>query len=344
MKLIGAGLPRTATTTQLIALEMLGLPCYHMRDMMADLGDERPAVARGAGGRRPLGRALRRQGVDRRLARRVPLARADGRLPRRQGAAERPLGRELGREHAQHDRRDLVRREPHAPPRHGAALTSTRSTPRGSTCPPRHVGQGGHHGRRATATASRWPSASSRWNQEVIDTVPSERLLVWYPTDGWEPLCEFLEVDGSRRTGPERQRHRELPEEPHHGSRHRRDQRLVGGEPDGRASARPPGRLAGRPPSCGGRSRRHARRLPRTGPAGRSRVARSGDSLKVEVARAKQLVAARERSLQTENHRQRVCSDVLHAWGAIVLACFRSASSGSPRVASRRRQVRTTSS
>ena len=36
MKLIGAGLPRTATTTQMIALEMLGLPCYHMRDMMAD--------------------------------------------------------------------------------------------------------------------------------------------------------------------------------------------------------------------------------------------------------------------------------------------------------------------
>ena len=37
MRLIGAGLPRTATTTQLIALEMLGLPCYHMRDMMGDL-------------------------------------------------------------------------------------------------------------------------------------------------------------------------------------------------------------------------------------------------------------------------------------------------------------------
>src|SRR3954447_26497865 len=37
MKLIGAGQPRTATTTQMIALEMLGLPCYHMRDMMGDL-------------------------------------------------------------------------------------------------------------------------------------------------------------------------------------------------------------------------------------------------------------------------------------------------------------------
>src|SRR3954452_18101514 len=42
MKLIGAGLPRTATTTQMIALEMLGLPCYHMRDMMADLATSVP--------------------------------------------------------------------------------------------------------------------------------------------------------------------------------------------------------------------------------------------------------------------------------------------------------------
>jgi hypothetical protein len=37
--------------------------------------------------------------------------------------------------------------------------------------------------------------AMERWNQEVIDTVPSERLLVWDPKEGWEPLCEFLEMD-----------------------------------------------------------------------------------------------------------------------------------------------------
>ena len=36
--------------------------------------------------------------------------------------------------------------------------------------------------------------AYERWNQEVKDTVPSERLLVWDPKEGWEPLCEFLEV------------------------------------------------------------------------------------------------------------------------------------------------------
>ena len=38
MKLIGAGLPRTATLTQKIALEMLGLgPCYHMVNVLGNL-------------------------------------------------------------------------------------------------------------------------------------------------------------------------------------------------------------------------------------------------------------------------------------------------------------------
>ena len=31
-------------------------------------------------------------------------------------------------------------------------------------------------------------------HEAVMRTVPPERLLVWSVTDGWEPLCEFLEV------------------------------------------------------------------------------------------------------------------------------------------------------
>ena len=34
-----------------------------------------------------------------------------------------------------------------------------------------------------------------RWNQEVIDAVPSDRLLVWDPKDGWEPMCDLVGVD-----------------------------------------------------------------------------------------------------------------------------------------------------
>ena len=38
MKVIGAGMPRTGTLTQKMALEILGLgPCYHMVDVLADL-------------------------------------------------------------------------------------------------------------------------------------------------------------------------------------------------------------------------------------------------------------------------------------------------------------------
>ncbi len=31
-----------------------------------------------------------------------------------------------------------------------------------------------------------------RRNQEVIDSLPAERLLVFSPKEGWAPLCEFL--------------------------------------------------------------------------------------------------------------------------------------------------------
>ena len=38
LKVLGAGLPRTATLTQKIALEMLGFgPCYHMVEMLTDM-------------------------------------------------------------------------------------------------------------------------------------------------------------------------------------------------------------------------------------------------------------------------------------------------------------------
>lgn len=31
-------------------------------------------------------------------------------------------------------------------------------------------------------------------NQRVRETIPAERLLVFHVADGWEPLCEFLDV------------------------------------------------------------------------------------------------------------------------------------------------------
>ena len=34
--------------------------------------------------------------------------------------------------------------------------------------------------------------AMERYNDEVASTYRADRLLVWSPGDGWEPLCDFL--------------------------------------------------------------------------------------------------------------------------------------------------------
>jgi hypothetical protein len=37
-------------------------------------------------------------------------------------------------------------------------------------------------------------SVFNKHNQQVIDTIPAERLLVFEASHGWGPLCDFLEV------------------------------------------------------------------------------------------------------------------------------------------------------
>ena len=34
----------------------------------------------------------------------------------------------------------------------------------------------------------------NRHQQEVQQNIPSERLLLFHPSEGWEPLCQFLGV------------------------------------------------------------------------------------------------------------------------------------------------------
>jgi hypothetical protein len=38
-------------------------------------------------------------------------------------------------------------------------------------------------------------TAITRYQEQVERDIPSDRLLVWNVAEGWEPLCEFLEVD-----------------------------------------------------------------------------------------------------------------------------------------------------
>ncbi len=59
----------------------------------------------------------------------------------------------------------------------------------------------------ASTTSESMQEAMERFNEEVQDTVPAERLLVWSVGDGWEPLCEFLgvPVPGHAVPPPQRQ-------------------------------------------------------------------------------------------------------------------------------------------
>lgn len=46
--------------------------------------------------------------------------------------------------------------------------------------------------------------------EEVHRRIPAERLLEWAPTDGWEPLCRFLEVPVPSEPVPHKNERQEL--------------------------------------------------------------------------------------------------------------------------------------
>jgi hypothetical protein len=46
----------------------------------------------------------------------------------------------------------------------------------------------------ADSTLESMATEMEAYNAEVIATVPADRLLVWQLTDGWGPLCEFLDL------------------------------------------------------------------------------------------------------------------------------------------------------
>jgi len=194
MRVIGAGLPRTGTLTQKVAIEMLGLgPCYHWVDVLADLRRVEQ-----------WGRALDGEGpweeifagfhstVDwpggyfyRELMQAYPEAKVL--LSVREGAAwERSFRETIW---------DMC---------HGESLLRLLSSARAQVDPQwrdylalvdrMFWGPGGTFAQ-GHATPAELIAEMERHNEEVRRVVPAERLLVWRVGDGWEPLCEFLEVD-----------------------------------------------------------------------------------------------------------------------------------------------------
>jgi Sulfotransferase domain len=192
MKVIGAGLPRTATTTQLIALEMLGFPCYHMRDMMSDLATSVPQWRKALDGDGEWDELFdgKESIVDwpggyhwRELMDVYPDAKvllsvrdADSWVESMHNTIAQIFFGDTLMHH-------LAMAQYHVDPLYASWIDVLRDMWVEADI------MIGSDGDRTEMAAD-----MKRWNQEIIDTVPSERLLVWYPTDGWGPLCEFLEV------------------------------------------------------------------------------------------------------------------------------------------------------
>ncbi len=193
MKLIGAGLPRTATTTQLVALEMLGLPCYHMRDMMADPATSIPQWRK----------ALEGDGDwDALFAGKESIVDWPGSYHWRELMDVYPDAKVLlsvrsaeSWVESMHNTiaqiwfgdtlmHHLARAQYHVDPLYASWLDLLNDMWTKADIMVASKGD-----------AEEMAAGMERWNQEVIDTVPSDRLLVWNPADGWEPLCSFLDVE-----------------------------------------------------------------------------------------------------------------------------------------------------
>lgn len=195
MRLIGAGLPRTATTTQMFALEQLGLgPCYHMRDLLSDLELGLPLWERAAEGSPdwPAIFGPARSTVD------WPSARFYAQLMDVYPEAKVLL--------SVRDAKDWVSsmRETVWGVFHGDSVLHHLSDARCCLDPlwrryvalMRAISWDPSTGALAgeTDTDAGLAAVMERWNETVQLTVPAERLLVWNPEEGWDPLCEFLEL------------------------------------------------------------------------------------------------------------------------------------------------------
>jgi hypothetical protein len=193
MKLIGAGMPRTGTLTQKVALEMLGLgPCYHMVDVLADL-DQAKLWQQALDGEAPWeqifdgfnstvdwpGGYFYRELMDVYPEAKVLLS------VRESQAWERSM------------------RETVWAVRHGESLVRLLSSAQAHVNPQWRgflemidglVWEGEGTFASGHAEPQQLIDTMIRHNREVEDSVPSERLLVWSVEEGWERLCEFLEV------------------------------------------------------------------------------------------------------------------------------------------------------
>lgn len=192
MQLIGAGLPRTATLSQKIALERLGItPCYHMVNVLSDLrvAARWRQVLRGELSIRELLGGCQAT-VD------WPGAFFYPELMREYPEAKVLLSVRSGGSWARSMRNtiwgviygDLVIRHLSDARRQVDAQWAGYIDLMSEMWQRSGLMTG------AAANPESMSRAMERYNEEVIRTVDADRLLVWSVQDGWEPLCAFLEL------------------------------------------------------------------------------------------------------------------------------------------------------
>jgi hypothetical protein len=193
MKVIGAGLPRTGTLSQKVALEMLGFgPCYHMVNVLTDLPIARQWEAALDGD--------------------VDWAEIFG---EHQSTVDWPgsfFYRELADAYPE-AKIVLSARDPEAWEKsmrdtiwdaiNGQSAMAHISKARELVDPDWRyfmqlmtrmwAAQGVFAGNELRP--GQLAEAIARYQEQVQRNLPEDRLLVWSVTEGWEPLCDFLGVD-----------------------------------------------------------------------------------------------------------------------------------------------------
>jgi Sulfotransferase domain len=193
MKVIGAGLPRTGTLSQKVALEMLGFgPCYHMVNVLGDLPLSKQWAAAIDG----------EQDWDAIFGEHQSTVDWPGSFFYRELADAYPDAKIV-----------LSTRDPEAWERsmrdtiwdtlYGNSVMGHIAKAREWVDPDWRAyiqlmtrmwaAAGVFAG--SELRPGQMAEAIARYEEQVQSNIPEERLLVWSVQEGWEPLCAFLEVD-----------------------------------------------------------------------------------------------------------------------------------------------------
>lgn len=202
MKVIGAGLPRTATLSQHAAMEILGFkPVYHMATLFekGQASEWREALD----GRRPAAELLEgyEATVDwpgsyyaKDLAEAFPDAKIVLSERDPESWAQSMVKTIWGLFYADNLMRHLSDARASIDPGWKFYLTMMKDM---------WFNAGLFEGDGASTTPEHMAEAFVRRNDEFKASLPADRLLVWRASDGWEPLCAFLEVPVPDQPFPE---------------------------------------------------------------------------------------------------------------------------------------------